>query len=380
MGCAQIQLNRGQVMGSTEVAQNNLDRGLLELERLGLARPPNVLLAEYLSALTAEEVLDVSGAEKISAAFNLVRYSAVAADDAQVDEGAAVLNRVAERLAALSPEKRTQISERVCARIYLVSGVRGSSTNRIPEGGPSIEAFRTPVTQIRQNPHQSVIDEAPESSFELSDRADGFVAALSPTARRRSGTPRVPLEFCALAILATFFVGYFFREAANKVVGAGSGDDREHAARPGFRSPDAWIGTVLAVGQGEVRAQHYGKARQALEFALSYSQHEDATTLNELAWSYVNPDEKGTTNPQRALDLITSALKLDRRPEFLDTAAEAHFQLGNFSEAIRLEQEALTRAAEGGGPALEQFLEKQLRKFDEGLRAHAATHPSAPRK
>jgi len=290
------------------------------------------------------------------------------------------LDRVVARLAATSPEKRTQISERVRARIYLLSGVRGSATERSSEGGPSIEAFRTPVTQIPQNPNVSVIDEAPDGSFEFSDRADGFVAALPPTARRSSGLPRVPLEFCTLAILATFFVGYFFRDAANKFVEADSGDNREHAARPGFRSADAWIETVRAVGEDEVRAQHWGKARLALEFALSYSQHEDARSLNELAWSYVNPDEKGTTNPERALDLITRGLKLDRQPEFLDTAAEAHFQLGNFSEAIRLEREALTRAADGRGPGLEDILEKQLHKFQEGERTHAAAHPSATSK
>jgi tetratricopeptide (TPR) repeat protein len=234
-----------------------------------------------------------------------------------------------------------------------------------------------------------VIDEALDNSLELSDRADGFVPSLSPTNRRRPGVPRVPLEFCALAILATFFIGYFFRDAANKFVEAGSGNEREHAAKPGFKSPGAWIATVRAVGEDELRMQHYGKARQALEFALSYSEHEDPTSLNELAWSYVNPDDQGTTNPQRALDLITRALTLDRRPELLDTAAEAHFQLGNFSEAIRLEQEALTRAAEGRGPALEQFkspgrirffLEKQLLKFQDGERTHAAAHPSATSK
>jgi hypothetical protein len=72
-------------------------------------------------------------------------------------------------------------------------------------------------------------------------------------------------------------------------------------------------------------------------------------------------------------------LKLDRGPELLDTAAEAHFQLGNFSEAVRLEREALTRSADGR-PVLEQTLEKQLHKFQEGERTHAAAHPSATSK
>jgi hypothetical protein len=362
-------------MSTTQVAQNGLDRGLGELETLGLTRPPNVLLTEYLNVLTGEDVLDAALAAQIAAAFNRVRYSAVPADDTQVNDAAASLDRAVARLAAMNPERRTEISERVRNRIYLLGGMRGSFVEPGSEGSPSIGSWKGPVTRAQPIPAPSVINEALDSSFELSDRADGFVAALSPTDPRQSGLPRIPLEFCALAILAAFFVGYFFRDAANKFVEA----DGDRAARSGFRSPDSWMATVRAVGEDEVRAQHYGKARQALEFALSFSQHEDARTLNELAWSYVNPDEKGTTNPQRALDLITRALKLDRGPELLDTAAEAHFQLGNFSEAVRLEREALTRSADGR-PVLEQSLEKQLHKFQEGERTHAAAHPSATSK
>jgi tetratricopeptide (TPR) repeat protein len=366
-------------MSFTQVAQNGLDRGLVELETLGLTRPPNILFAEYLNALTAEDVLDVGLAAQISAAFNWVRYSAVLPDDAQVNEAAAALDRVIARLAAMSPEKRTQLAERFRARIYLLGAGLASSAEQGSESGPSIEAWRGPLTRSRPNREESAFDEAPDNSFELSDQPDGFVASLSPTELRRSRMLRIPLEFCALAILATFFVGYFFRDAANKFVESGSRHDRDHAAKPGFTSPDAWITTVQAVGENELQAQHYGKARQALEFAFSYSQHEDATLLNELAWSHVNPDEKGRTNPQRAMDLMNRALKLDRRPEFLDTAAEAHFQLGNFSEAIRLEQEALTRAADGGRTGLEDFLEKQLHKFQEGERTQAAHPPATPK-
>ncbi|HEV3303926.1 MAG TPA: hypothetical protein VG055_30025 [Planctomycetaceae bacterium] len=366
-------------MSFTQVAQNGLDRGLVELETLGLTRPPNILFAEYLNALTAEDVLDAGLAAQISAAFNWVRYSAVLPDDAQLNEAVAALDRVIARLAAMSPEKRTQLAERFRARIYLLGAGLASSAEQGSESGPSIEAWQGPLTRSRANREESAFNEAPDNSFELSDHPDGFVASLSPTERRRSRMSRIPLEFCALAILATFFVGYFFRDAANKFVESGPRHDRDHAAQPGFTSPDAWIATVQAVGENELQAQHYGKARQALEFAFSYSQHEDATLLNELAWSHVNPDEKGSTNPQRAMDLINRALKLDRRPEFLDTAAEAHFQLGNFSEAIRLEQEALTRAADGRGPWLEEFLEKQLHKFQEGERTRAAHPPATPK-
>ena len=58
------------MLQSTRVTQTGLERGLAELETLGLIRPSNVLLAEYLRALTAEDVLDIATADQISAAYN----------------------------------------------------------------------------------------------------------------------------------------------------------------------------------------------------------------------------------------------------------------------------------------------------------------------
>jgi hypothetical protein len=352
----------------TQSAQNGLDRGLAELEALGLPRPANVLLAEYLDALAAEElILDASVAAQISAAYNRARYSVVAANDGQVTEAAAALNRVANRLTAMSPEERAQVSERVRERMRLLGGIRESPGGALPElgviGNSQVAAptGTTPVPATRPIQDETALGESPDNLFDLSDQRH-VVLATSADAKR--GRKARTLEWLALAGLAIFFGGYFERNAADKVAQSMSGEQSE-----GFASQESWIDAARAVGLGELRANHFGKTRVALEFVLAYSK-EDPFTLNQLAWSYVNPDEQGTTNPQRAWELIDRAIKVQRRPEFLDTAAEAQFQLGHSSEAVSLEQEALVRA--GGQPAqLVDFLEKQLTKFQNGEQKQA---------
>ena len=368
-------------MSSTPVAQNGLDRGLAALETLGLNRPASVLFAEYLSALTAEGVLEASESEQVSAAFNRTRYSAVAVDAPEVAEAAGCLDRAASRLAAMSVEERTQICDRVRTRIQ--PPVVAQTQNR--NGSQPIEAPTLPVLSAGQNRNDTAIGDHGDEPLEPADLPHAFVAA-SPRAGRRGGLPTIPLEFCALAVLAMFFGGYFFRDAAAKVTEPDEVHGPDHRkSRGGFASPGAWIRTVRELGNTEAAAKHYGKARLALEFALAYSKDaslkDDAETLNNLAWSYVNPDEGGTTNPQRAFELINRGLKLDRQPAYLDTAAEANFQLGNFSDAVRLESEALIRANNGPGDArLVSFFEEQLQKFREGQRVHTAAHaPGGPK-
>jgi tetratricopeptide (TPR) repeat protein len=358
-------------MSSTQVAQNDLDRGLIELEALMVHRPPNVLLAEYLGALAAEEVLDADAVAQVSSAFNGVRYSALAADDPQVNEAAALLTRAAARLAAMSPEDRQQIARRVQDRIQrpVAQPAQQFDTER------SIDAPKTPVPPARQieaarhNHFQAAISESDDRLFEFPDERGTFVAS-SPPANRRSALPRVPLELAALVALVTFFGGYFLRNAANKVA-------EVSASPPPFPTEkrpilDVWAATTRQLGNAEAQGKHYRRACLALELALDYLP-EDATTLNNLAWYYLQPDDSDT-DPQRALELVNRALELNRQGVFLDTAAEAHFQLGDFREAVRLERDAITTCDEQGERVDRGFLDRQLQKFEDAERTHPAAH------
>jgi hypothetical protein len=308
------------------IAQNRLWQALTQLETLGLLRPANVLLAEYLSALTAEGVLDVATAEQVCAAFNSARYSSVPVDDAHLSEAIASLERVGARLAAMTPEDRQQLAERVCSLVQLPA-----------------------VAQQNQIGRRNQIDceagEGAGSPPEFSDQLDRLVSCSPPANRRRSPLPRVSLQLCALAVLATFFGGYFFREAINK--SAGAGDD-------------------LNV--------------RVLERVVAYAP-DNPTALNDLASLYL--ERGGTSRPLRALDLAERALDFSREPLILDTAAEAQFQCGHIREAIRLELESLIETCEDGEgqfSELQNYRKKQLQKFRDADQVHNASHdPPTPK-
>ena len=313
-------------MSSTQVAHSDLDRAFIRLESLLLNRPPHVLLAEYLSALTAEEVVDAGGAAHLLTTLNGLRYSALPVDDAQVGEAVASLTRVTDRLAAMDPEERSQIAQRVRDRIQRPVAEQPPK----PDREHVTDAPKTPVPPARHNhairqSHSAVpIGDDDDLPFELSGPRAAVVTSLPQTNRRRATLPRISLELAALAALVTFFGGYFLRDAANKIADVSAlpapfttavGEQAEKGL-----SRNRWVDTVRGVGDREARAGNYGRARAAFELVLTDSHSGDDTTLNNVAWYYLQPDESGT-NPQRALGLVNRALKLRRRWEFLDTAA-----------------------------------------------------------
>jgi hypothetical protein len=364
-----------------EHPRNGLERGLAQLEALGLIRPPHVLLAEYLDALTAEGVLDAATAEQVSAAYNRLRYSALFDDDPRTGEAIASLECVATRLAALSVEQRQQIAARVRERIPALLIEQPAETLFAP-------ATPVPPSRTAHSSRQSRVDtassEGTDRSAEFSDPHDPLAPGLSSQTRRRSLRPRVPLEMSAVAALATFFGGYFLRESVNKM--AEIGDDAPFssygpnhlAIRDVWKEPKLWVEGVLARADEDARSKQFTKARLGLELALAYSPG-DVAMLNDLAALYLAPDESGATNPQRALQLAEKSLELTRQPTVLDTAAEAHFQCGHIREAIALEDESLTRTFcpdEAQDIAFRKYRRKQLEKFQEAAQLRTAARAS----
>jgi tetratricopeptide (TPR) repeat protein len=350
-------------MSSTEVAQTGLDRGLAELERLGLARPTNVLFAEYLSALTAEGVLDAAVAQQIAAAFNRARYSAVSDDDPDNNEATTALEPAIARLGAMSAEERNEISQRVRDRISAVP------VAPIPQRESEWSLEPSPTLTPGHLHDEIPIGDNAETSRGLADPRKLILASPRQEGRRRGRLPRISLEMCALIALATFFGGYFLREAVNKVAG-----ERLDRREPQSIS-HGWVDEVRQLGTKETSAQHFARARRVFEFAAAFSDdkehslsEKERTYLNNFAWAYVNPDENGTTNPKRAAELIEKVIKVDRNPLYLDTAAETQFQLGNFAEAIRLEREAIARGESLGLDQYMPLFERELLKFREAER------------
>ncbi len=342
-------------------------------------------MAEYLIALSAEGLLDASAAAEISAAYNRVRYAAVPGEDDQTRAAAASIEQIAVRLRDLPAEQREQLAQRILQRLpeqVDVAATEKSAESVQPSSPPSSLASRP--APVASWPAPSTL--AISRSDDANDFAGGkpFVTASPKSGPPRWRRPWATIEGFAICCLATFFCGYFFREAS-QVAFAKTSEGGERR-RDVWVSPEAWVATIQARGIDELGVQHYRTARLALELALVCSDDESsdhhADTLNALAWSYLFPDQNGAKDPPRALELVTKALAIRRQPGYIDTAAEAHYQLGNPMEAVRLEREALVRVQRlppWRQVQLTNELKTQLLKFQNAERdlAAAKTLPKA---
>jgi Zn-dependent protease with chaperone function len=63
--------------------------------------------------------------------------------------------------------------------------------------------------------------------------------------------------------------------------------------------------------------------------------------LNNLAWLYATCENSNFRNPEKALELALHAASLSEESHILDTLAEAYYINGNYSAAIKIEEQAL---------------------------------------
>jgi tetratricopeptide (TPR) repeat protein len=197
-------------------------------------------------------------------------------------------------------------------------------------------------------------------------------SAHSDSNRRRRGR----LALTILAAFALFFAGYASRSPIEKFVQRDGKDAGSQATlkKPKVAATQPPKETLLRNwAVTEVGSQQDQRASLAYELLLAYSP-EDALTLNNLAWLYLTTNDPAVHNSQRGLELAKHAIRLRRSPEFLDTAAEAHFQTGNPQEAVKLEKEALQQTEEVGPfqRNLEPILRRKLQTFE------AACKPRPP--
>ncbi len=320
------------MLESIKIPSLGLEQGLAELETLGLLRPASVLLAEYLQALVAEDLLDKATAEQVSAAYNSVRYAAVPPNDPQVREAVASLDQLAAKLALMSPEDRHEIAQRLQGRMQLTT--TEPAVDLLADSDTPVPTARgTRASRNGSGTRAAVHPSGSRSAF--SDSLD-FSDSLSRPKHRRSPLPRGVLVLSTLTALATFFGGYFFRETINKR--AEAGDD-------------------------------FSKTRVSLELVLAYEPN-NPVVLNDLAGLYLIPDQSGGSRPKRALQLVERALEIKRVPAILDTAAEAQFQCGNVREAIRLQGESIRRASQRDPD--QQHRQQQLAKFQRAAEVRTA--------
>jgi hypothetical protein len=376
-----------------------LDARLARLATLGLRRPANVLLAEYLAALAAERILDDDAAAEVAAAYNRLRYAPAAGDDPQLAAAVAALDAVALRLAALSAPERADVARRVRARLPAQSADEAATGLDLPTGDAlerdteCLADAGTPVPPTRSQPASSPGGAAAATharsavgarAADSSDPVDG----LAQPARPRAGRQRISLELAALVALATFFGGYFSREMGKQTLDAAGDVDASIGstgpvfARDAWKDAGLWSYCLRERAAEDARLREYGKARLALELALASTPNE-AGVLNDLAALYLIPDEADRTDPKRARELADRGLASVRWATILDTAAEAHFRCGDVSDAIRLEQESLTRGGQLDGQMTADFREhcrRQLARYQSAARAESGSQAASPPK
>ncbi len=395
--------NGAVMLESTHVAQNGFERGLATLAALGLVRPANILLAEYLAALTAEEILDAATAGRLSAVYNRVRYSAVANDDPELREAIATLESVAARLTAWSADERRQVLRRVRARLPLppadddlereTACLSDARTPIPPTRHANADRYSSPQSRAARPSPRPHIEPAKANAaledvsnpLDPLDEFDALPAAPAAAAKSgRVGLPRLSLELAAVVGLATFLSGYFVRDAFRKTVEVADevgGSSGEHLTlNDAWKDQGAWVHGVRARGDQDAQARHFQKARLELELVHAYVP-KDAAVLNDLAALYLTRDESGRTDPKRALELIERALTITRQPTILDTAAEAHFQCGHIDEAIRLERESLSKElawSNASAGQFRQYRQQKLERFREAEPVRTAQLPAGP--
>jgi len=348
-----------------------------------LARPASVLVTEYLAALTAESVVDAETAERVAAAYHRSRYGIVDPGDLDMREVVTRLEKVAAALAAMSDDDRHKLADRVRSRLQPIT-----TDTSLP---PALMAAQTSPMQTGLLPRSTMngneLATGPSPDFGLFPDMDSISASKSKTATGRRGVRirSLPLETAALVVLALIFAGYFLRHGVDRAIDRNeaekSASGRNHvSARDVWRRDDYWAANLRRRAQAEATKKSDRSARLAYELLLSYAP-QDAGALNDLAWLYLTSDEAAVRDSKRGLELAQRALAISRTPAILDTAAEAHFQAGETSEAVKLEQEALHAIPGFPGSEYRQFrtlLERQLEKFQSAEKSASSAMTPSP--
>jgi tetratricopeptide (TPR) repeat protein len=89
---------------------------------------------------------------------------------------------------------------------------------------------------------------------------------------------------------------------------------------------------------------HYGEARKSLEQAV-HLDPSDPSTLNDLAWMLATTKDARVRNGRRAVTIATKACTLSNWDNAfsIDTLAAAYAAAGNFSDAVKYQQMAISR-------------------------------------
>ncbi|MEM9623227.1 MAG: hypothetical protein AAF993_16370 [Pseudomonadota bacterium] len=96
---------------------------------------------------------------------------------------------------------------------------------------------------------------------------------------------------------------------------------------------------------------------------------ENPDIVNEVAWTLTVSDIEGLQRNRYAKRIMDTMMQTDesqQRPEYLDTWAATHAATGDFAQAVKLQQQAISVAREQQRSDVMDILEKHLEKFENG--------------
>src|SRR5262249_27424309 len=110
-----------------------------------------------------------------------------------------------------------------------------------------------------------------------------------------------------------------------------------------------------------------GEAKKSLEQAARLKPN-DASTLNDLAWLLATSRDNRIRNGRRAVALARRACELDqwKNAFSIDTLAAASASAGNFSEAVKYQELAISKLDPGDRKAQADGMQKRLQQYASG--------------
>jgi serine/threonine-protein kinase len=108
-------------------------------------------------------------------------------------------------------------------------------------------------------------------------------------------------------------------------------------------------------------------AKKSLEQAV-HLQPGDPSTLNDLAWLLATCRDSHIRDGRRAVGLAQRACKLSqwKNAFSIDTLAAASATAGNFSDAVKYQQLAISRLEPADRKAQESGMEQRLQQYSSG--------------
>jgi Flp pilus assembly protein TadD len=149
-------------------------------------------------------------------------------------------------------------------------------------------------------------------------------------------------------------------------------DGQDSAAADNLRKQAAALAPNLpVVFQRQVaalaEAQRWSDAVDILSYAV-FLQSKNLTVIDYLAWLQATSPDPTARNSHEALERASYCCQATDhlQPGYLKTLAAAHAEAGNFAEAVRVAENALSLARQSGETSLVHDIETQLSAYRDG--------------